>query len=888
MESRFDPKSYEPRWQAEWAARGWFRVEPRAGRRSYTIPIPPPNVTGKLHMGHALQSTLQDLLVRWRRMQGYDALWLPGTDHAGIATQLMVERELAAEGSGRLELGRERFLERMWEWKAKYHDNIRRQLAAMGASCDWTRERFTLDEGLSHAVREAFVRLHSEGLIYRGEYIVNWSTGLDTAISDLEVEMRSVEDRLWWIAYAVEGSDERIVVATTRPETMLGDTAIAFHPEDERYRHLLEKRAVIPVAGRTIPFVADDKVEREFGTGLVKVTPAHDPADFEIGRRHGLPSLQVIDRRGRMTEAAGAGFAGLDVDEARTKLLERLVAEGHLVRDEKYVHNVGFCQRSGVRVQPLVSTQWFCDVSGMAARALEAWRDGDLELVPESWGKTWEHWLSNIRPWCVSRQLWWGHQIPAWYDENGRAFVAHDRAEAERMAGTDQLTQDADVLDTWFSSALWPFSTLGWPDQEHPDFKAFYPTSVLVTGFDILFFWVARMVMMGLHFTDRVPFARVHLTGLVRDAEGQKMSKTKGNVLDPMDLIEEYGADAMRFTLALLDSPGRDIPLDPERMAGYRAFGNKIWNATRFVLTKAERGRVDPMLSSASGELGLPERWILHRLEETSDEVTGALEAFRFDLACQALYGFLWGEFCDWYIEMAKPGLEAASARPRVADVLVTVLERALRLLHPVMPHITEELWQNLPGHDQVHRDTICLAPWPQVEAPVPLSDDDQDRMTVLRQAVLVVRNDRADRKLAPRAEAILHVVARPEGGEPALRRAEFLASRECLSLLRSLSSVSAVELEPPQAGAGPTHVSSFVELTPVFRERSAKVDGDRVAGELAEIEANLERVRTRLGNPGFTDKAPAAVVDGARRQLAELEARRERLAALLGQSPGS
>jgi valyl-tRNA synthetase len=664
---------------------------------------------------------------------------------------------------------------------------------------------------------------------------------------------------------------------------MLGDTAIAFHPEDERYRHLLGRRAVVPVAVRAIPFVADEKVEREFGTGLVKVTPAHDPADFEIGRRHGLPSLQVVDRRGRMTEAAGPELAGLEVDEARARLLERLRAGGFLVRDEKYVHNVGFCQRSGARVQPLVSTQWFCDVSGMAARALEAWRDGDLELVPESWGKTWEHWLSSIRPWCVSRQLWWGHQIPAWYDTSGQVYVARDRAEAERLAGTDRLTQDEDVLDTWFSSALWPFSTLGWPDEDHPDYKAFYPTSVLVTGFDILFFWVARMVMMGLHFTGRPPFARVHLTGLVRDAEGQKMSKTKGNVLDPMDLIEEYGADAMRFTLALLDSPGRDIPLDPERMAGYRAFGNKIWNATRFVLTKAGAGRVDPSLSSATGGLELPERWVLRRLEETAGEVTAALEVFRFDLACQNLYSFLWSDYCDWYIEMAKPGLDDASARPRVADVLVTVLERALRLLHPVMPHLTEELWQRLPGHEQVHPETNCLAPWPGVESSPVVSEEDQDRMAILRQAVLVVRNDRADRQLAPKTQAILHAVARPEGQGAAARRAEYLASRDCLPLLRSLCAVSSVDLDPPPTGSGPVQVRSLVELTPVFADKGAKVDEERVAGELAEVEANLERVRARLGNPGFTDKAPPAVVDGARRQLAELEARRERLVTQLG-----
>ncbi len=879
METRFEPASFEPRWQAEWAERGWFRATARPGRRPYCIPIPPPNVTGKLHMGHALQSTLQDVLTRWRRMQGWDALWLPGTDHAGIATQLMVERELESRGSGRLELGREKFLERVWEWKEKYHDNIRRQLQAMGASCDWTRERFTLDEGLSLAVREAFVRLHREGLITRGEYLVNWSTGLDTAISDLEVEMRSVEDRLWHIAYPVEGSDERVVVATTRPETMLGDVAIAFHPEDERYRKFAAQRAVVPVAGRSIPFVADAVVEREFGSGLVKVTPSHDPADFEIGRRHDLPGIQVIDRKGRMTAAAGEAFAGLTVEEAREKLLGELRAGGFLVREEKYVHNVGFCQRSGVRVQPLVSTQWFCDVSGMAAAALEVWRRGELEFVPESWGKTWEHWLTGIRPWCISRQLWWGHQIPAWYDEAGRVFVAHDRAEAEKLAGTDRLRQDEDVLDTWFSSALWPFSTLGWPDESHPDFRAFYPAAVLVTGFDILFFWVARMVMTGLHFTGQTPFARVHLTGLVRDAEGQKMSKTKGNVLDPIELIAEYGADAMRFTLAQLDAPGRDIPLDPERMAGYRAFGNKIWNAARFALTKGAAGRVSPGLGPDTAGLELPERWILQRFEETAVEVTRSLEAFRFDLACRDVYQFIWSDFCDWYIEMAKPGLAGEGARPRVADVLVTVLDRALRLLHPVMPHVTEELWQRLPGREAIHPETICLAPWPATERAPVLAAADAGRVSFLRAVALAVRNDRAEQGLPPRSAATIHFDETSK--EPLL--VDYLRSPELLTLLGSLCRVTRIEAGPPPGAAGHRHVRQGVSFTPVFEQAAARVDSAKVAAELAEVEALVERVRSRLANPGFADKAPAAVVEGARRQLAELEERRARLVAVTG-----
>ena len=878
METRFDPKSFEPRWQREWAARGWFVAPAEAGRESYCIMIPPPNVTGKLHMGHALQSTLQDVLVRWRRMQGRNALWLPGTDHAGIATQLMVERELAREGTSRHDLGRERFLERIWEWKAKYHDNIRRQLEAMGSSCDFTRERFTLDEGLSRAVREAFVRLHSEGKIYRGEYLVNWSTGLDTAISDLEVEMRRVEDRLWHIAYPIEGSDERVVVSTTRPETMLGDTAIALHPDDERYRHLLDRRAVVPVAGRAIPFVADAVVEREFGTGLVKVTPFHDPADFEIGKRHALPGLSVIDRHGRMTAAAGPDFEGLTVDAAREMLLDRLRDGGFLVRDEAYVHNVGFCQRSGVRVQPLVSTQWFCDVSEMAAGALEAWRDGRLEFVPESWGKTWEHWLSGIRPWCVSRQLWWGHQIPAWYDAAGNCFVARSREEAERLAGSAELTQDADVLDTWFSSALWPFSTLGWPDDT-ADYRTFYPTSVLVTGFDILFFWVARMVMTGLHFTGEVPFARVHLTGLVRDAEGQKMSKTKGNVLDPEELIAEHGADAMRFTLAQLDAPGRDIPLDASRMAGYRAFGNKIWNAARFVATKAPDGQVRAALDPET--LELPERWILARLNETARVVDESLEAFRFDLACHHLYQFFWSDFCDWYIEMSKPGLESATARPQVADVLVTVLERALRLLHPVMPHITEELWQRLPGREAVHPDTICLAPYPALDERLALKGEDERAMEELRFLVQAVRARKKEAGLPDRA-AVEALSLRPleESDRELCAR---LTSPSITLLFRRLAGVERVAIEEPSSGDDRSVRREHYEFRIDFHAAEApRVDAEKLRAELGQVETNLRRVTERLESPGFTGKAPAIVIEGARKQLAELEAKRSSLLASL------
>ncbi|HEX2162829.1 MAG TPA: valine--tRNA ligase, partial [Thermoanaerobaculia bacterium] len=753
MDKRFDPASYEPRLQRWWHERGFFRADPASGRPPFAIMIPPPNVTGKLHIGHALQSTLQDLLVRWKRMCGFEALWLPGTDHAGIATQLMVERELAKEGTSRAEIGRERFLERTWAWKHEHHGNIRRQLDLLGASADFTRERFTMDEGLSRAVAETFVRLYDEGLITRGEYMVNWSPQLQTAVSDLEVESKTVHGHLYHVAYQVEGSDERIVVATTRPETMLGDTAIAKHPDDERYRHLGGGAAILPLVGRRLPFVDDAAVDPEFGTGLVKVTPAHDPTDFEIGRRHGLPAIEVIDRSGRMSEAAGEGFAGLDRFAARRRVVERLREEGRLARVEDHVHNVGHSQRGGEPIEPLISTQWFCDVSAMARRALDAVRDGRLALVPETYVKTWEHWLENIKPWCISRQLWWGHRVPAWYDAEGRVFVGRDAGEAAARGGVDPaaLTQDPDVLDTWFSSALWPFSTLGWPEDTE-DLRTFYPTDVLVTGHDILFFWVARMAMFGLHLTGEVPFRTVHLTGLVRDAEGKKMSKTAGNVLDPADLAAEYGADALRFTLAILDVPGRDVPLDPERMAGYRAFGNKIWNATRFALARVgEDDRVQTELP-ADG-LAAPERWILSRLSATAGEVNARFADFRFDEACNRLYHFFWGDLCDWSIELAKPALAGDAPRPRVGDVLLTVLDRSLRLLHPVMPFLTEELWQRLPGREAIHPETIALAPYPTAEEGW-RDDEVERRMAALIEVVTRVRALRAELEV-PAAERV-------------------------------------------------------------------------------------------------------------------------------------
>ena len=862
MQKSFDPAAYEGRWRRFWADGGFFRAEAPSDRPPFCIMIPPPNVTGRLHMGHALQSTLQDLLTRWRRMQGYNALWLPGTDHAGIATQLMVERQIESEGSSRVELGREQFLARCWEWKEQHHGNIREQLDRLGASCDWSRERFTMDPELNRAVVESFVRQYREGLITRDEYMVNWSPGLNTAVSDLEVEMRMVQGHLWHIAYPVEGSSERIVVATTRPETMLGDTAVALHPDDDRYRHLIGKYAVLPIVGRRLPFVADEAVDSEFGSGLVKVTPAHDPADFEMGRRHNLEAIQVIDQTAHMTEAAGEGFAGLDRFVARERVVERLRADGLLVKVEAHEHNVGHCQRSEVPIEPLISTQWFADVSGMAERALGSVRDGRLTLVPDSWVKTWEHWLENIRPWCISRQLWWGHQIPAWYSPDGSFVVAHDRAEAERLAGTTELEQDPDVLDTWFSSGLWPMSTLGWPEDTE-DFRTFYPTQVMITGFDILFFWVARMVMLGLHFTDREPYSVVHLTGLVRDADGRKMSKTRGNTVDPLDLVEEYGADALRFTLAALDVPGRDIPLDQERMAGYRSFGNKIWNAVRFALSRTGSAQVADSFDLEA--LEAPERWILSRLSSATREVCSKLEAFRFDEACHRLYHFFWGDLCDWYIELSKPALFGDARRPFVGEVLLSVLDQSLRLLHPVMPFLTEELWQRLPGRERVHAETIALAPYPEFREDW-LDEAIEASMGEFIAIVGRIRNLRAELGVPP-GERIGLVLATDD-----VPLRSFLESQ--VPLAGFLARLDRTEFGPIPETAVRDRVGD-VQIGLLIPEREmGEAERNRLSNEIAKLEDAIARAEAQLANDAFVSKAPPQVVQKRRDSLHDMKER--------------
>ncbi len=860
LPTRFDPSSFEDRWYRAWEASGAFTPEVPSEKPPFCIVIPPPNVTGILHIGHALQFTLQDLVIRWRRMQGYNALWLPGTDHAGIATQVMVERQLASEGLDRHRLGREKFLERMWAWKEEHKDNISRQAKALGSSCDWTRERFTLDEGLSRAVRRAFVTLHREGLIYRDRRLINWCPRCHTALSDLEVVHREHEGRLWDFAYPLDGGGE-IVVSTTRPETMLGDTAIAVHPGDERYREMVGRHVLHPFLDRRIPVIADaELVDPEFGTGAVKVTPAHDPNDFETGRRHGLEFVNILDTEGRINEAGGP-FRGMDRFEAREAVLAALEERGLLRGTRDHAMSVGHCQRCDTVVEPYLSLQWFVKARPLAEKALQVVADGEITMVPDFWVSTYNHWLENIQDWCISRQLWWGHRIPAFTCPQGHLHVSEEDLETCPDCGRP-VEQDPDVLDTWFSSALWPFSTLGWPDDTE-DLRTFYPTSVLITGFDILFFWVARMIMMGCHLMGDVPFRVVHLTGLVRDARGEKMSKTKGNTIDPLEMVHTYGADAVRFTLAALASPGRDLPLDVRRMEGYRAFATKVWNAARFVQMQLEGDEV-PLSGLDSASLGPTERWILSRLSHTVRAVNRAWEEFRFDEGCRQLYHFVWHTYCDWYLELAK----GQTASREVRSVLRGVLLEALALLHPVMPFITEEIAAHL-GHEGM----LVVSPYPE---PVPHWEDDELEadFEALQELIGGLRSYRSLVGLGPRHPIGITLVK----ADP--RRAEFL--RRQAAQLERLAAVEEIRV-----GEAPPHsvhelfggMEVALQLPPGSLGPEQR---ERLARQVAELEKVRASTEQRLANEGFVSRAPAEVVEGARRQLAETTARLERLRATL------
>ena len=744
----YEPHDVEKRWYTEWETKGYFRAAATSDKKPYSIVIPPPNVTGALHMGHALNNTLQDILCRWKRMQGYNVLWMPGTDHAGIATQNVVERQLAAEGKNRHDLGREAFIERVWKWKAESGGQIIGQLKRLGASCDWERERFTMDEGLSKAVRTVFVKLYEDGLIYRANRLINWCPRCHTALSDIEVEHEDHKGHLWHIRYPVAGEPGRfVVVATTRPETMLGDTAVAVHPEDERYSDLVGKMVILPLLGREIPIIADEYVERDFGTGVVKITPAHDFNDFEVGLRHGLDKINVLDESGNIN-AAGHQYEGMDRFAARTRIVAELEAEGLLEKIEDHPMSVGGCYRCKTVVEPYLSLQWYVKVAPLAERALDAVKSGKTRILPKQWENTYYDWMENIRDWCISRQIWWGHRIPAWFcDHCGEVNVAMEAPTLCTKCGSDELRQETDVLDTWFSSSLWPFSTMGWPDQT-AELKTFYPTACLVTGFDILFFWVARMMMMGLHFMDEVPFTDVYIHALVRDAQGNKMSKSKGNVIDPLTVIDQYGTDAFRFTLAAFAAQGRDIKLAEERIAGYRNFCNKVWNAARFTLMNLE-GFDPDCVSPDALEFSQGDKWILHRLNETARTIDETLSGYRYNESAMALYQFTWSEFCDWYLELSKQDIYNGTPERKLATqyVLWYTLENLLRLLHPFMPFITEEIWQALPGTKTT--PTIMQAPYPAYRDDLSFPGDAADMERVMA-VIGGIRNIRGEMEVPP------------------------------------------------------------------------------------------------------------------------------------------
>ncbi len=817
-------------------------------------------------MGHALNNTLQDVLARWKRMQGFEVLWIPGTDHAGIATQNVVERQLEKEGMSRKTLGREKFVERVWQWKEEYGGTIIKQLKRLGCSCDWERERFTMDEGCSLAVRTVFKRLYDAGLIYKGEYIINWCPRCLTALSDIEVEYREKSGHLWYIAYPFEDGDGEIVVATTRPETMLGDTAVAVHPKDSRYKDAVGRRVILPLVERIIPVITDELVDPEFGTGAVKVTPAHDPADFDIGVRHSLERVNIFNQDASISENGGR-YSGLDRYEARDGVLEDLRNEGFLKKTDDHMHAVGHCYRCGTEVEPYLSEQWFVKMKDLARAGIEAVRDGRIRFVPSRWEKVYFDWMENIKDWCISRQLWWGHRIPVWYCENcGEIIVSVDEPRKCRC-GSGELTQDPDVLDTWFSSGIWPFSTMGWP-EDTPELKVFYPTSVLTTGFDIIFFWVARMIMLGLYFMGDVPFREVFVTALVRDYEGKKMSKSSGNVIDPIDVIEVYGTDALRFTLSSIAVPGRDINLAEERIAGNRNFVNKIWNAARLVISNL--GDFDPFAYPLDSlEFELADRWIMSRLSNVISKVTQAMSSYNFSVAGKTLHKFFWGEFCDWYLEIAKSRFYRGSDAENATAKWVSwrVLECTLRLLHPYMPFITEEIWQRLPHKG----DTVMLAPWPLHDDFV-RDEDSERKMEIVKSFVTGIRSARSEHMIHPSDRTSIYIVCSGESKEMISRWSSYIID---------LCGAKQFEVNesPPSGQFDVRVVTEYGEAYLTWeRKVDASAEIERILKKLAKVERELERVKSKILDELFVAKAPPEVVERERKKEAELTEQRNKL----------
>ncbi len=843
----YEPGEFENRLYQFWTEAGFFHADETSDKEPFTIVIPPPNVTGQLHMGHALDETLQDILIRYKRMSGYEALWVPGTDHAGIATQIKVEEVLRnEEGKTRYDLGREAFLERVWDWKQKYGDRIISQLKKLGCSCDWDRERFTMDEGCSDAVLEVFVNLYKKGLIYQGNRIINWCPKCTTALSDAEVEYEEQAGHFWYIKYFVKDSDEYLTIATTRPETLLGDTAVAVHPDDERYTHLVGKTLILPLVGREIPVIADEYVDKEFGTGAVKITPAHDPNDFEVGLRHGLEQIKVLNDDATIN-ANGGKYEGLDRYEARKQMVKDLEDGGYLIKIEDHAHNVGQCYRCGTTVEPITSKQWFVKMKPLAEEAIKIVSEGRTQFVPERFTKTYLNWMENVHDWCISRQLWWGHRIPAYYcDACGETVVSKTHVDTCPKCGAP-MRQDPDVLDTWFSSALWPFSTLGWPKQTK-ELEKFFPTSVLVTGYDIIFFWVARMIFSSAEHMGKEPFKHVFIHGLVRDEQGRKMSKSLGNGIDPLEIIEQYGADALRFTLVTGNAPGNDMRFSEKKVQASRNFANKIWNASRFVLMNLE---ISENKLPDAGDLQLEDKWILSRFNRIVKEVTENLDKFELGVALAKIYDFIWDDYCDWYIELVKPRLfdKENDTRDTAQYVLTYVLSETMKLLHPFMPFITEEIWQHLP-HDG---ESIMVSEWPRYDAALDFAQDEKN-MSLIMEAIKSIRNTRSEMNVPPSKKCNVIIVTQLcdvfSAGVP---------------FFEKLAGAQSVAIVKDNGGIGEGAVCIVVEGASIYLPMDELVDKkkeiERLEKEKANLLSEIKRVEGKLSNKGFTDKAPAAVV---------------------------